>query len=126
MAAPTPQYVRDLSLTGEFDLVTDSQINNVILDEVIYHYESMTTEDLYTRVVGLHTAHILKLALVAEGGGGGGQGDLIAVKVGPLEKRFGQSQQAVVVGEGLDMTTSYGRRCLALLTARLPSVRTTY
>ncbi len=126
MAIPTPQYVRDLSLTGEFNTITDDQINYVITDEVLYMYESavFAAADMHTRVVGLHTAHILKVALMLEGGGNQQVGQLVSAKVGPLEKKWGLAQQAVAPGDGLDETTQYGRRCVRLLRSYLPSVMT--
>lgn len=128
VATPTPQYVRDLSLTGEFNTLTDDQINYVIEDEVVYMYQSpdMVAEDLHTRVVGLHTAHILKTGLSMGGNGNNGQqGPLIQAKVGQLEKRWGLAQAPQQPGDGLDTTTEYGRRCLRLLKSRFPSLRTT-
>ena len=128
VATPTPQYVRDLSLTGEFNALTDDQINYVIEDEVVYMYQSpdMVAEDLHTRVVGLHTAHILKTGLSMGGNGNNGQqGPLIQAKVGQLEKRWGLAQAPQQPGDGLDTTTEYGRRCLRLLKSRFPSLRTT-
>lgn len=120
---PTPQYVRELSLTGEFDALTDDQIDNVIHDEVTYMYLQVVPEDLYTRVVGLHTAHILATTLAGGGGGGGQQGPLIQAKVDKLEKRWGMVQKPIQPGAGLDESTPYGRRCIRLLRSRVPAMR---
>ena len=125
MAAPTPQYVRDLSLTGEFAELTDGQVQNVI-DRVVLNYESMTTENLYEAIVGLHTAHLLVGLLASTPGGGGGKGSLVSVKVGPLEKRYGAAVAPVKASSGLDDTTPYGRECLRLFRSRRPSLRATY
>lgn len=124
MAEPSPQYVRDLSITGEFAAISDGVISNVIV-EVALQYLSMTGEDMHERVLGLHTAHILKAALMAAGGGGGGgQVALTKAKVGPLEKQYGLLVKPVQPGSGLDDSTEYGRRCRALLRSRLPAMRT--
>ena len=123
MAEPSPQYVRDLSITGEFATISDGAISNVI-DEVVLLYQSMTGEDLYERVVGLHTAHILKSALTAAGGQGGGKGAMTSARVGPLEKKFADLVKPVQLGEGLDDSTEYGRLCKRLLRSRLPAMRT--
>jgi len=123
VAEPSPQYVRDLSITGEFATISDGAISNVI-DEVVLLYQSMTAEDLYERVVGLHTAHILKSALTAAGGQGGGKGALTRAKVGPLEKQYADLVKPVQPSDGLDDSTEYGRRCKRLLRSRLPAMRT--
>lgn len=125
MADPSPQYVRDLSLTGEFADLTDGQIQNVI-DRVVLNYASMTTEDVYVPIVGLHTAHLLVGLLASTAGGGGGKGSLVSVKVGPLEKRYGAAVAPVKSSVGLDETTPYGRECLRLYRSRRPSLRATY
>ncbi len=124
MAAPTPQYVRDLSVTGEFAALTDAQITNVV-ERVVLNYKSMTAEDLYLPVVGLHTAHLLyKLLFGPQGGGNNGQGPKTRVKVDKLEKQWaGPNNAQVVVGSGLDDTTPYGQECLRLLRGRLPAMR---
>ena len=124
MADPSPQYVRDLSLTGEFADLTDGQIQNVI-DRVVLNYESMTTENLYVPIVGLHTAHLLVGSLSSTTAGGGGKGSPVSVKVGPLEKRYGAAVAPVKSSVGLDETTPYGRECLRLYRSRRPSVRAT-
>lgn len=118
---PSPQYVRDLSLTGEFNALTDGQINNVITDEVVYHYKAMTTEDMYARVVGLHTAHLLwqRLQSVVSGGGGGGPVVLLRAKVGPLEKQYGQAVKPFDLSNGDFAMSPYGRALEALLDTRL-------
>lgn len=123
MADPTPQYVRDLSIVGHFALLTDGQIQNVI-DRVVLLYKQLTPEDLYTPVVGLHTAHIIRSQQLAGGGaGGGGQGgQLVRAKVGQLEKQYAADKPAEL-GYGLDATTSYGRECERLLRSRLPAMR---
>lgn len=125
VAAPTPQYVRDLSLTNEFADLTDGQIQNVI-DRVVLNYASMTGEDVYLPIAGLHTAHLLVGLLASTPGGGGGKGSLVSVKVGPLEKRYGAVTLPVKTSSGLDESTPYGREALRLFQARGPSIRTTY
>jgi hypothetical protein len=117
--ALSPQYVRDLSIKGEFATLTDGQIQNVI-DRVVLLYLSLTPEDLYVPVVGLHTAHLL--VKLGAGGGGGGNGPLSSAKVGPLEKKFAVG--IVQPSDGLDATTPYGAECLRLLKSRLPAMRT--
>lgn len=123
VAEPSPQYVRDLSITGEFATISDGAISNVI-EEVVLLYQSLTAEDLYERVIGLHTAHILKSALTAAGGQNGGKGALTRAKVGPLEKQFADLVKPVQLSDGLDDSTEYGRRCKRLLKSRLPAMRT--
>lgn len=119
----TPQYVRDLSLTGQFDAIGDGPIQNVI-DRVVLLYKSVVPEDLYVPVVGLHTAHLL-VGLLAQQANGVAQGPLASAKVDKLEKRWA-APAVVVPGPGLDDTTSYGRECKRLLRSRLPSLRATY
>lgn len=119
MAIPTPQYVRDLSLTGEFDDLTDAQIDNVSGDEVSYQYEAMADKSYHTRAVGLHTAHILWGRLKSGGGGGGNNvGQLVRAKVGPLEKQYGQAFKQIDPTAGLS-SSQYGRDLLELLSMRL-------
>lgn len=120
--APTPQYVRDLSVTNEFAALSDGVIQNVI-DRVVLLYKQLTPEDLYTPVVGLHTAHLLKVQLMLAGGGNNNVGQLLRAKLGPAEKQFGQDQKQVQPGAGLDDTTAYGRECERLLRSRLPAMR---
>ena len=116
--ALSPQYVRVLSIKGEFATLTDGQIQNVI-DRVVLLYLSLTPEDLYVPVVGLHTAHLL----VKLGAGKvGANGPLSSAKVGPLEKKFAVG--IVQPSDGLDATTPYGAECLRLLKSRLPAMRT--
>ena len=125
MPAATPQYVRDLSIQGEFNALTDGQIQNVI-DRVLPLYKQLVPEDLYLPVTGLHTAHLIKSQLLegGVGGGGGGGGQLIMAKVGPLEKRYAQNVVPIKPASGLDDSTSYGRECERLLRSRFPSIRT--
>jgi hypothetical protein len=69
---PTPQEVRDLSISGEFALVTDATIIDIRDAEAapVYAAEDVTAHTQWTRVVALHTAHILHVLLKIENAGG--------------------------------------------------------
>lgn len=119
MALPTPQFVRDLSLSGQFAALSDTQIGRAI-DEAALHYGSIAGEAEYEQIVGLHAAHILASQAAAEQGGN--QGPLSSVSLGPASKSF--AVKAIDLGGGADLSTPYGRRLVGLLATLLPAVRT--
>lgn len=119
MALPTVQTVKDTSLTGQFDDLSDAAIGRAI-DEAALHYVTIAGETEHETIVALHAAHILAVQLAAESGGG--QGPLSSVSLGPASKSWAVAQ--VQPGSGVDDTTPYGRRLRGLLATLLPAVRT--
>lgn len=69
---PTPQQVRDLSVSGEFALVTDAAIIDIRDGDVapLYLAPDVPQHTQWTRAVALHTAHILHVQAKLEGAGG--------------------------------------------------------
>ena len=69
---PTPQQVRDTSISGEFAAVTDPVIIGIRDDEVapLYSASDVVLHSQWTTVVALHTAHILHVLLAVENAGG--------------------------------------------------------
>jgi len=119
VALPTVQAVKDTSLTGQFNALSDAAIGRAI-DEAALHYGSISGEAEHETIVALHAAHILAVQVAAEQGGG--QGPLSHVSLGPASKSWAVGQ--VQPGPGVDDTTPYGRRLRGLLATLLPAVRT--
>ena len=119
MALPTVQTVKDTSLTGQFDELSDAAIGRAV-DEAALHYGTISGEAEHETIVALHAAHILAVQAAAEQGGG--QGPLSSVSLGPASKSWAVAQ--VKPGPGVDDTTPYGRRLRGLLATLLPAVRT--
>jgi len=65
------QAVRDCSLTGEFDTLSDAQINRFIV-RVCPKYQTVISKAIagWPHMVALHVAHELHEALLMEGQGG--------------------------------------------------------
>lgn len=119
MALPTVQQVKDTSLTGQFNSLSDGVIQAAI-DEAALHYGTIAGEVEYPTIVALHAAHILAVQQAVESGGN--QGPVSSYRLGPAAKSF--AVKAVDPGSGVDNTTPYGRRLLGLLATLLPAVRT--
>ena len=69
---PSAQYVRDLSVSGEFAAVSDATIEDIRDGDVapLYSATDVTAHTQWTRAVGLHTAHILHVQAKLEAAGG--------------------------------------------------------
>lgn len=76
---PTPQDVKNASLTGEFNALTDGAIQPFI-DEAAEHYVWLPQRPVRASIIRLliilHAAHRLHMAVLEESGGenGGGEG----------------------------------------------------
>jgi hypothetical protein len=119
MALPTPDVVRDKSLTDQFGALSDGQVQGAI-DEAALHYGSIAGIADYETIVALHAAHILAVQQSLESGGG--VGPLQSVSLGPASKTW--AVENIVAGAGVDESTPYGRRLVGLLRTLLPAVRT--
>lgn len=112
MTEPTVAGVKSKSLTGEFDLVSESYITAVI-EEVSGKLASRVQEDLWVTAVELAVAHLLRNQILGEGGGGGQNpkppppGPLQSVTVGPVSKTFGQAKQPDLPGQYAWLYTPY-------------------
>lgn len=68
----TAQEVRDTSVTGEFDSVSDAVIDRLVASTCkLYASVRAKNIDGWRDLVALHVAHDLHAALVSEGQGGG-------------------------------------------------------
>lgn len=73
--AVTPADVRATSITGQFAAITDAVISALLSGEVVGQYATAVSElgirqATADRLVALHAAHILFIALKEEAGGG--------------------------------------------------------
>lgn len=105
----TAQAVRDTSLTGEFDALSDAQIGKFVT-EVCPLYGTVIKKNVkaWQEMVALHVAHNLHEALLMEGQGGA---------PGPVQSEsFAQvGSRSFAVGNAPDggdwwKNSSYGRR----------------
>ena len=129
---PSPDYVRNLSISGEFAAVTDSTIIDLRDEEVapLYSAQDVQTHTQWTRVVGLHVAHILHVLLKLEAANGD-WGALAATSnralqgVGSRGKAVG-SLNPEDVNDLLKIPSAYNARLQPLLDTFPPSLFTTF
>lgn len=118
MSIPTAAQTRAISLSTEFDSVADATIDSA-LEEVALQYTGITGEPEHTRILALHACHLLRLAGLGSSGGAGGP--VTSASAGAVSVSYAIA--AVAPSAALDLRTPYGERCLALLAALPPALR---
>jgi hypothetical protein len=109
----TPQQVRDTSLAGQFNALTDEQIAVFILEAEL-HLEATSWGDRYEQGLALLTAHLLALEL-AGGTGSGSVRTVIAERLGPASRTYAAGSSAEPTDDVLGLSkTRYGMRYKAL------------
>ena len=128
---PTPQEVRDLSISGEFNAVADGPIialrDNVIAP--LYSASDVTEHTQWTSVVAYHVAHYLHIKLVLENNGGdigalAGTSAKALQGVGSRGKAIGALNPADMV-DWLKIPSAYLGPLLSMRETLPPSVHTT-
>lgn len=129
---PTPQQVRDLSLSGEFNAIGDPVIVDIRDGDVVPLYSAADVPDhtQWTRAVALHTAHILHIQIKLENANGD-WGALAATTsralqgVGSRGKAVGALNPGDIADDYLQIPTPYSMRLKRILKTFPVSVHTT-
>ena len=122
MALPSPAYTRSIALSSaavkaKLAALDDDEIQ-VAIDEAAEVYTQLPTWPKYTKVVALHALHILAVSGAL---GGGLVGQVTSASAGGISQSVGL--QAVAVEGGLDLSTRWGQRAMALLRGKAPNLR---
>ena len=123
VATPTAAYTRSIAMgtpvvTAKLAALADATIEAAINEAALSYTQLANWGAKQTQVIALHALHILAISGAL---GTGQEGPVTSASAGGVSQSVGVN--AVDLEGGLDRSTRWGRRALAILKGKAPSGR---